>query len=150
MLSWCSFVTNDRVICRIRALTEFAGTLIGMSRLLAIDTDGTDPQELGQRRSEYDAYVRQFDGAILDWLPGEDGDVLMSQEYIPEAGRIGTRLIRQTEGLAVERIDTRTLKTTIIAQAIEHAAADITDAHGHVPRMTAARSKGATGQHAPR
>src|SRR3546814_2207689 len=104
MLSWCSFVTNDRVICRIRALTEFAGTLIGMSRLLAIDTDGTDPQELGQRRSEYDAYVRQFDGAILDWLPGEDGDVLMSQEYIPEAGRIGTRLIRKKEGLGVERI----------------------------------------------
>src|SRR3546814_12217155 len=85
-----------------------------MSRLLAIDTDGTDPQELGQRRSEYDAYVRQFDGAILDWLPGEDGDVLMSQEYIPEAGRIGTRLIRKKEGLAVERIGPRTLKKTII------------------------------------
>lgn len=149
MLSWCSFVTNDRVICRIRALTEFAGTLIGMSRLLAVDTDGTDPQELGQRRSEYDAYVRQFDGAILDWLPGEDGDVLMSQEYIPEAGRIGTRLIRKKEGLAVERIDTRTLKKTIIEPAIEHAADYITDAHGNVRMMTAARSQGATGQLSP-
>src|SRR3546814_7800517 len=27
MLSWCSFVPNDRLICRIRALTAFAGTL---------------------------------------------------------------------------------------------------------------------------
>jgi acetyl esterase/lipase len=148
-LSWCSFVTNDRLICRIHALTDFAGTLIGNSRLLAIDTDGTDPQELGQRRSEYDAYVRQFDGAILDWLPGEGGDVLMSQEYIPEAGRIGTRLIRKKEGLAVERIDTRTLKKRTIEPPIEHAADYITDAHGNVRIMMAARSQGATGQLSP-
>ncbi len=148
-LQWCGFVTNDRLICRINALTDFYGTLVGQTRLLAIDADGSDPVELGQRRSEYDAYLRQFDGAILDWLPGEGGDVLMSREYIPEAGRVGTRLIRKKQGLAVERIDTRTLARTVVEPAIEHAADYITDAHGNVRIMTAARSEGATGQLSP-
>ncbi|PWG03318.1 S9 family peptidase [Sphingosinicella humi] len=148
-LSWCSFVTDDRLICRINALTDFYGTLVGQTRLLAIDTDGSDPKELGERRSEYDAYLRQFDGSILDWLPGEGGDVLMSREYIPEAGRIGTRLIRSKRGLAVERIDTRSLKRSVIEPAAEHAASYITDARGHVRIMETARAEGATGQLSP-
>ena len=30
--------------------------------------------------------MRQFDGDIIDWLPGEHGSVLMARNYVPEVG----------------------------------------------------------------
>ena len=35
--------------------------------------------------------------------------MLMAREYVPEAGRIGTRMVRTANGLGVDRIDLRTL-----------------------------------------
>ena len=65
-------------------MTDRGRHLIPFSRLISIDTDGRTSRMLGQRSSFYDARLRQFDGAILDWLRrrrrrGADGARLCSR-----------------------------------------------------------------------
>lgn len=145
-LRWCNFVSNDRIVCRISVLVEDGNYIVPFARLLSMDTDGTNPQLLGQRESFYDARLRQFDGSILDWLPGEGNSVLMSRDYVPEAGRIGTRMVRRSEGLGVDRVDVRTMRTTSVEPANEQATRYISDGRGNVRIMATGTMRGATGQ----
>ena len=40
------------------------------------------------------------------------GSMLMARDYVPEAGRTGTRLAAPADGLGVDRVDVRTLRST--------------------------------------
>lgn len=144
-LHWCSFVTNDRIVCRVRMLSPENDTFIAYVRLVSFNIDGSDPKLLGQRRSFFDAGLRQYDGEIIDWLPGENGTVLMSRSYVPEAGRIGTRLVRDDAGLGVDRVDVRTLRSTSVEPANDRAAQYISDGRGNVRIMATLPARGGTG-----
>jgi hypothetical protein len=50
-LSWCRFVTNDRLVCRVRYMTSLDEQLLGVQRLFAIDADSGNLRQLGQRES---------------------------------------------------------------------------------------------------
>ncbi len=146
-LSWCNFVSNSRMVCQITALVDSDGIIIPVQRLFAVNTDGTDAKQLGQKESFYDERLRQFDGAVLDWRPGGDGsDVLMAREYVPEVGRIGTKMGRTEEGMGVDRIDTVSLKATPVERPNRQAGGYITDGRGNVRIMESQRVAGATGQ----
>lgn len=146
----CNFVTNDRFVCQIGVLSQDGDRLIPFSRLIAFDVDGGNPRMMGQQDSFYDAYLRQYDGSIVDWLPGEDGAVLMSRSYVPEAGRMGTRLVRSSAGLGVDRVDVRTLRSTRVEAPNRNASSFLTDGRGHVRIMGTVGVRGATGQLASR
>ena len=132
-LRWCKFVTDTRLICNARGVTKVdGGTLVSYSRMIAVDDTGKNMKPLGQQRSEYDSRIRQDDGEILDWLTGADGAVLMSREYVPEEGKMGTLLVRKTDGLGVDRIDINTMKSTKVEGANKLADFYITDGRGNV------------------
>jgi hypothetical protein len=120
-LRWCSFVTEERLVCRFSVLVVNGDDIVPFNRLIAVNADGSEPQLLGERQSFFDAYIRQFDGTIIDWLPGEAGTVLMSRVYVPEVNRMNTRLVRHNEGLGVDRLDVRTLRSTSVEPANDHA-----------------------------
>ena len=143
-LNWCNFASNQRFVCRMSAVMDYEGTLLGVSRLLSLNTDGTDVKQLGQRSSFYDTRLRQYDGEILDWLPGDGNAVLMARDYVPE-GRTGTRLVRSDDGLGVDKIDIRTLKTTVVENADRTASDFISDGRGNV-RIRAVRSSRVAGE----
>lgn len=148
-LSWCKFASNSRLVCQVTGEIDVAGVLVPFSRLIAIGTDGKNVRKLGQRSSYYDTRLRQFDGDILDWLPDEDGAVLMARDYVPEA-KMGTRLARTTNGLGVDRIDVATMAATTVESAMKTTDYFISDGRGNV-RMKAYRpERGGTGQLASR
>lgn len=145
-LGWCNFVSDDRLVCQAHGLTDAGGVLVPYSRLIAVGDDGSNMAELGQKHSQYDTRIRQFDGDILDWLPDEDGAVLMAREYIPEAGKADTRLVRKVDGLGIDRIDVNTMKATRVEGALKSADFFISDGRGNV-RMKGYRvDRGGTGQ----
>ncbi|HWJ37706.1 MAG TPA: hypothetical protein VNR86_02970, partial [Sphingomicrobium sp.] len=75
ILRWCNFVSSTRSICRITGNNiDNLVNVIGFSRLISINNDGSDPKLLGQTDSFYDAHARQFDGDIIDWLDGTGGE----------------------------------------------------------------------------
>jgi hypothetical protein len=131
-LSWCRFVTDARLVCQSDGVTPVDTYLVPFSRLTAVNDDGTHAVSLGQSASEYDTRLRQFDGEIIDWLPNETGAILMSREYVPEGGKLGTRQVRKTDGLGVDRIDVITMKTSRVEGANKLADAYFTDGRGNV------------------
>ena len=136
-LRWCRFVTDQRLICRYTGIVNDAGVLLGFSRLIAVNSDGSDMKQLGQGDSFYDAGLRQFDGEVLDWLPGQGGSVLMGRAYIPE-GRSGTRMVRSKNGYGVDRVDTVTLKASPVEAPHPGVSGYWSDGQGHVRLMSEA------------
>jgi acetyl esterase/lipase len=104
----CAFVSNSRLICQYAANIPQDGTIVSLARTVALNADGSDIQQIGNRNAW------QFDGRIIDWLPGDDENVLM------------------VRGNGVERVNTRTLKSNRVDSAPGFA---MTDGRGNV-RLT--------------
>jgi dipeptidyl aminopeptidase/acylaminoacyl peptidase len=133
ILRWCNFVSTSRSVCQITGNNiDNLVNVIGFSRLVSINNDGSDPKLLGQTDSFYDAHARQYDGDIIDWLEGTTGQVLMQRTYIPEEGKLGTRLVRTKSGLAVDRLNASTLSRQIVEEPRTGAGDYMSDGLGHV------------------
>ena len=134
---WCDFASDTQLICRYSGNGMLGTDVVGMARLVTFDTDGKNMKELGQRRSFYDAGLRQFDGSVLDWLPGQ-GAVLMERSYIPEAYKMNTRIVREKEGLGVDRIELPSLKDQPVVQPSRGVAGYMSDGRGNIRLMKSA------------
>ena len=134
-LHWCNYSAPTRAVCSFAANVDTLGYLIGMQRLIAMDTNGMDAKLLGQPERFTDAYLRQFDAAVLDWRNAADGSVLMEREYVPEAGKIGSSIVDNREGLGVDMVDTRTLKSSPVERPNPAASGYLTDGRGQVRVM---------------
>jgi dipeptidyl aminopeptidase/acylaminoacyl peptidase len=142
VLRWCNFAGNDRLVCRFTGnARESSGVLLGFSRLVSLNLDGSDMKQLGQQASFYDRGLRQFDGQVLDWHAGTPGTVLMEREYVPEVGKTGTRLAADREGLGVDMVDVRTAKATPVEAALPDAAGFLSDGLGNVRVKVNAETK---------
>jgi dienelactone hydrolase len=136
-LRWCKFASATRAVCQITGLDmEAVNEVIGFTRLISLNTDGSDPRQLGQTESAYDAYLRQFDASVVDWLQGTDNKVLLERQYVPEEFKLNTRLVRTKSGLGVDRVDTSTLKSEPIEQPRDSASGYMSDGLGHVRLLT--------------
>lgn len=135
-LRWCKFVSPSRSVCRVTGtVTNNVYQLIGFSRLISLNNDGSDPKMLGQTDSFYDAWIRQVDASVVDWLDGTGNKVLLGREYVPEEGKIGTRFIRTKKGVGVDRVDVRTLTSEAVEQPSDVASDFMSDGQGHVRLM---------------
>lgn len=137
ILSWCNYSASDRAVCSVSGIVEQAGPLLPFQRLIAMNTDGTEPKLLGQRASHYDAGFRTYDGSVLDWRHARDGTVLMQREYIPEQGRIAiqSRLARSKSGLGVDEVNTRNGLALSVEPPRDQASGYMTDGRGNVRIM---------------
>ena len=132
ILRWCEFAAADRAVCRVTASTVQMDDIIGFERLVAMNLDGAGQKLLGQQESFYDAGLRQADASVLDWGSRSDGSLLLERQYVPEAGKMGTRLVRSKQGLGVDRVDTRSLKAVPVEAPDNIASGYISDGHGNV------------------
>jgi dipeptidyl aminopeptidase/acylaminoacyl peptidase len=141
-LRWCNFAALDRIVCAIDGNVDMQGLLVGMQRLVALGIDGSQPKLLGQPERYTDAYIRQFDAAVLDWRNGTDGRILMEREYVPEVGKIGSNIIDSRQGLGVDLVDTRTLRATAVERPNKSASGYATDGRGNVRLMSVVEVEG--------
>jgi dienelactone hydrolase len=131
-LRWCAFAGETQLVCRVSGTTNYVNDVVGFERLLTLKTDGTGMHPLGQQESYRDAGIRQFDGSILDWLPGQPGSIMMAREYVPETDTTGTHINRTQAGLGVDRIDLASMHYATIEAPNDHVVAYMTDGQGHV------------------
>ena len=143
---WCKFASESKLVCTVGGITPYNGLLVGYSRLMTIGTDGSAMRPLGQKASDLDGRLRQYDGTVIDWLPGQDGSVLIAREYIPEVNTVGSNLGRKKDGLAVDRVDLATLKSASVEGAKPDANRYVTDGRGEVRLYTSSLSTGDSGQ----
>lgn len=135
-LYWCRFGSRTRAICNFGAFVKGTDVnLLGFTRLVATDLDGSNAKLLGQSQSEYDEWIRQQDGEIIDWLPNSNGSVLVNRLYVPEAGRTGSKIAREKKGWGVDRLDVTNLRADTVEPP--HDSADyMTDGLGNVRIMS--------------
>lgn len=142
-LSSCAWSTSTRLVCTLFGIVDRTGAPAGMTRMLAINADGSDIKELSARQKN-GLYERYFGGDVLDWLPDDNGsNVLMLRQFVPEQGT-GTLVNQTREGLGVERVDTVSLKRSVVETPRSTGADYVTDGHG-VTRVMATRPRLASG-----
>jgi len=133
---WCKFASETRLVCTVGGIVPYNGLLLGYSRLMTIGTDGSTMKSLGQKASDLDGRLRQYDGTVIDWLPGQDGSVLIARDYIAEVNTTGSHLGRKKDGYAVDRVDLTTLKSTSVEGARPNIDSYMTDGRGEVRLYT--------------
>ncbi len=134
-LGGCNWVSNDRLVCVVYgAVKDPIYGMLPFTRLLAVNADGGNPRLLSTRENQYSIGIQLGGGNVVDWLPDEDGAVLMSREYLPD-DHIGSRLGSSKSGLGVDWIDTRTLAVRNVEEPREDAALYLSDGRGTVRIM---------------
>jgi dienelactone hydrolase len=119
-------------VCTVFAVVndlEFG--LLYKNRLIAVNADGSNLKVLSNQENIYTNGVLTGGGQVIDWLPDEDGFVLMTQHYLPDE-HTGSRIGSRREGLGVDRIDTRTLEVTHVEEPRPEAVDYVSDGRGVV------------------
>ncbi len=133
----CSWVANDRLVCdtyglfRVGGGYSYAG-LQPVTRTIAVNDDGTKPQPLTAPPGQHQIAIALKDAAVIDWLPDQDGSVLMSRLYVPD-DHANTRVgVNDHTGLGVDLVDTRTGAVKHVITPRPNAFDYITDGRGTV------------------
>jgi dipeptidyl aminopeptidase/acylaminoacyl peptidase len=136
-MNGCNWVANDRLICSVYALVNdkvnnnIAG-LLPVTRLAAVNADGTNGQKLGVPENQNSPGFSLNDTAVIDWLPDQDGSVLMARAYIPTSDHPGTDTGYNLRGVGVDEINTRTLAVKHLVPPRQGAFRYLTDGRGTV------------------
>lgn len=146
-LDGCGWVSNDRLICEIYGVTRGPTELLPFTRMWAINADGSKPQQLSSKRNFNTRGLQLGGGEIIDWLPDQDGAVLMTRVHLPD-DHIGSNLGSSVDGLGVDLVDTRTLTSRSVERPLRNAVEYISDGRGTVRIMGLNTVMGATGQDA--
>ena len=134
-LNDCDWVSNIRLVCRIFAVSEIAGERFSVSRVFAINSDGSNLKILSKKQGRNADYFAYYGGEVIDFLPGDDDAVLMGREYVPETA-IGSLVTKDEEGYGVDRIDTNKLTSKRVVKANKQATNYISDGLGNVRIMS--------------
>ena len=143
-LTSCRWATDIRVICQIRTASKSSFGLIGFSRTVAINRDGSAMKMLSARTNDRSLGMMQDGGSVIDWTAdGVAGAVLMTRSFVPEM-TTGMQTASSGEGLGVERIDSVTLARRTIEAPRGTADEYISDGRGMV-RIMGLRSRSNSG-----
>jgi len=139
-LRWCEFATETQLICRYTGNAEAEGVLLGFSRMVTLSLDKSEVRSLGSKRAGYDMYLRQSDGSVLDWLPDDEGSVLMARTYVPKVEERATNIKDDRLGLGVDRVELATTRSKPVEDPRPQVSHYMTDGRGNVRIMAFAES----------
>ncbi len=130
----CQWASPTRIVCDVY-LIEQLDQKLAFTRMVSINSDGTDLKILSQRDSNAALGIAQSGGEIIDWGPdGSNGSVLMTKLFIPEYST-GTHMANSKEGVGVELVDATTLKRRQVEPPRRNVSEFISDGHGTVRIM---------------
>jgi dipeptidyl aminopeptidase/acylaminoacyl peptidase len=127
----CDWVSNTRLVCSIYWITYGRGTLLPFNRLVAVDADGKNLQQLSKHGSASAPELALGGGQVIDWLPDEEGKVLMTRNYVHDQSA-GSMVGSSDRGLGVDRVDTRTLAIERVEIPSTNSVGYISDGRGTV------------------
>jgi hypothetical protein len=130
-LGGCHWVSDVRLVCIVYGVVDGASDLLPFTRLVAIDRTGANMKLLSTRQNFYSRGLQLGGGSVIDWLPDEEGTVLMSRVYIPD-DHLGSRTGSMQVGLGVDLLDTRTLAVRQVELPARDVLAYLSDGRGTV------------------
>ncbi len=76
-LEWCEWANDERLLCGYYAVHREASQMYPVTRLVAVNADGSDMNVLMQRKLE--KIRTQFQDRVVDWLPDDREHVLIQK-----------------------------------------------------------------------
>ncbi len=137
----CNWASNDRLACTIGGESRVGDDVYGFSSVFAVDAAGGNVRPLSKRHGENALGFDLRGGEIIDLTAGEEGSVLMTRSYVPEA-KVGSLIDQKLQGLGVDRVDTRTGGSKRIEQPQTLAVEYISNGRGTVRVMGLQENKG--------
>ncbi|HEX4505191.1 MAG TPA: S9 family peptidase, partial [Alphaproteobacteria bacterium] len=80
----CNWVANDRLVCELFGLVKDPlgmHGLLPLTRLCAVNADGSNLKEVSSSLNSNTRGYLLSGGNVVDWLPDQDGSILMAREY---------------------------------------------------------------------
>ena len=140
-LSHCNWVSNVRLACTVYGVVNDGKDIVPFNRKIAMGMDGSNAKMLS-KRDNASSYGRAFfGGGVIDWLPETEDQVMMTRVHLPD-DRIGSLVGSRDGGLAVERINTSTLKAQLVERPDFNVSEYITDGRGNVRIKGVSQLKG--------
>lgn len=130
----CNWISETRLICNAGEVKRDGDYIRGLTRLFAVNADGSDLKRVSSRQGIYADYSANFGGAVIDLLPGSNGDVLLGRQYVPE-GRAGSIIEKRNEGYGVDQVNTVSLASKRVVRPLYNASEYISDGVGNVRIM---------------
>ena len=141
-LDFCEWATNTRFVCRTSFSRNMSSTddLVGISRIFAVDEDGSNVEQLTQNDRARTIYTA-FNGGSLVALDvaGEPDKILMTQDWFPEDGA-NTRLANKEWGRGVVEVNIDTAKRSRVEAPDDNAVWYLADETGEVRLKAVTRS----------
>ena len=128
----CRWVSDQRLICTIWGKVKVPEYDIPLTytRLVAVDADGRN-QKMVRARNLNDRNYNAWGGDVIDWLPGQDNQILIERNH-SRTDQTGTNVGSRREGLEVDRLDSATLRATTVEAPRPNVSDYITDGRGTV------------------
>ena len=130
-LEGCHWVSADRLACEYYAVVKSAIGPLDYYRIAAVDRSGKNLQQLSSQEKEYARDIFLGGGAVTDWLPDQDGMVLMTRAYSPDT-HMGSHIGSTLEGWGVDLVDTRNLSSKNIEKPGRDVIGYLSDGRGVV------------------
>ena len=113
----CEWAAETRLVCQMYVMGKRGdGTLVPFTRLIALDDDGGNVEQLTERQSSRATQFTQFGGGVLALdVAGSDGSILVSRQWVKDV-TTGTRLANSKEGLGVDLIDIESGRRKVVEQ----------------------------------
>jgi len=117
-ISWCDWANEERLLCGFRMIQLEGSVAYAVTRLVAVDHDGSDFRELMSRRLR-DTFAQLQDN-VVDWLPDDREHVLVE---VPSG-----------EGTGVSRLNIYDGDMAVVERVRGSTRTWLSDGHG-VPRL---------------
>ncbi|QYE32957.1 prolyl oligopeptidase family serine peptidase (plasmid) [Polymorphobacter sp. PAMC 29334] len=130
-LEACGWSAADRLVCELYGITSVDAQRLSFTRLIGVDANGAHQMPLGRKTDDRSLGINQYDGMIVDWMAGTDGNILMARNFVPHEST-GTMMSVSAKGLGVERVDTKTGAGRLIETPKDAAVAYYSDGNGTV------------------
>jgi hypothetical protein len=128
------------LVCLVYGVVASGDGLLPFTRIVAVDRSGGNSRLLSTKENEYSRGYQLNGGWVLDWLPDQEGFVLMSRMYLPD-DHLGSRVGSTREGLGVDLVDTRNLSVKNVEEPGRENSSYISDGRGTVRIIGRARIK---------
>jgi dipeptidyl aminopeptidase/acylaminoacyl peptidase len=76
-MTWCRWANNSRLVCGYRAMAKEMGVIFPITRMVAVNADGSDVKVLIQNGR---AGATQFQDNVIDWTYNEPDTVLVEAD----------------------------------------------------------------------
>jgi acetyl esterase/lipase len=131
-INWCEFARENWVVCRYRADIPFGASIIGSSRLFAINLATKQVRNLGVESNVNEAAtIRQNDGYVIGYPADGPASVVMARNYVMRNGQEGAMgSAAPPISLGVDRIALDTMKVTRIEPATPLVESFLTEPNG--------------------